>query len=366
MANVHPRLIKNVVEQTPRAMIAMLIVSIAYGVMFLKFIPILVLCLWFFCQILLAWARLYNAKLFAVHLNNLNINGLNRNELFFVILNVFQAITWTISSLLVMKYAPQPFEFVSFVLIIGIITAAALSMSSLYRAYLVFFFSMLIPQIFIMLYYGEHQHISLVIFTIIYIPATILLSKSMLNNRMSSILAHEEIERSAEAFKQLSTVDNLTNIHNRRYFFEMSQSLLLMTGREKKSVSMLMIDVDNFKAINDNYGHQAGDYVLTCLARDIECLMRKSDLFARIGGEEFAILLDNTSFEDAKNIAGRIIKTVEAGAVIYNQRAIDVTVSIGISALNNEITCIEELYVCADKNLYQAKAKGRNQFYPSL
>lgn len=366
MANVHPKLIENVVEQTPRAMIAMLIVSIAYGAMFLKFIPIHALCIWLFSQALLAWARIYNSKLFAIHLKNLNQEGLNRNEVMFVVLNIFQAITWTTSSLLIMMYAPQPFEFVSFVLIIGIITAAVLSMSSLYRAYLVFFFSMLIPQIIIMLYYGEHQHISLVIFTIIYIPATILLSKSMLNNRMSSILAHEEIERSAEAFKQLSTVDNLTNIYNRRYFFEMSQSLLLMTDREKRPVSMLMIDVDNFKSINDNYGHQAGDYVLTCLAKDIECLMRKSDLFARIGGEEFAILLDNTSLQDAKNIAGRIIKTVEAGAVIYNQRAIDVTVSIGVAALNNEMTGIEELYVCADKNLYQAKARGRNQYYPSF
>ncbi|MCZ4308136.1 GGDEF domain-containing protein [Vibrio atlanticus] len=366
MANVHPRLIKNVVEQTPRAMIAMLIVSSAYGAMFFEFIPMGILCIWFLGQALLAWARLYNAKQFTIHLNCFNQKGLNRNERMFVILNVFQAITWTISSLLIMKYAPQPFEFVSFVLIIGIITAAALSMSSLYRAYLVFFFSMLIPQIIIMLYYGEHQHISLVIFTIIYIPATILLSKSMLNNRMSSILAHEEIERSAEAFKQLSTVDNLTNIYNRRYFFEMSQSLLLMAEREKNSVSMLMIDVDNFKTINDNYGHQAGDYVLTCLAKDIECLMRKSDLFARIGGEEFAILLDNTSFQDAKNIAGRIIKTVETSAVIYNQKSIDVTVSIGLSALNSDMTDIEELYVCADKHLYQAKARGRNQYYPSL
>ncbi|MFA0114142.1 GGDEF domain-containing protein [Vibrio sp. 10N.261.46.E11] len=366
MANVHPRLIKNVVEQTPRAMVAMLIVSIAYGAIFFKFIPIHVLSLWFFSQVLLAWSRFYNAKSFSFHLNTLNQNGLNRNEIMFVVLNIFQAITWTASSLLIMKYAPQPFEFVSFVLIIGIITAAALSMSSLYRAYLVFFFSMLIPQMIIMLYYGEHQHISLVIFSIIYIPATILLSKSMLNNRMDSILAHEEIERSAEAFKQLSTVDNLTNIYNRRYFFEISQSLLAMNERENKSVSMLMIDVDNFKAINDNYGHQAGDYVLTSLARNIECLMRKTDLFARIGGEEFAILLDNTSFQDAKNIAGRIIKTVESGAVIYNQKAIDVTVSIGLSEPNNEVTCIEELYVCADKNLYQAKARGKNQFYPSL
>ena len=365
MSNVHPRLIKNVVEQTPRAMIAMLIVSIAYGAMFFKFIPMDILCIWFLGQVLLAWARLYNAKLFTIHLNCFNQKGLNRNERIFVILNVFQAITWTISSLLIMKYAPQPFEFVSFVLIIGIITAAALSMSSLYRAYIVFFFSMLIPQIIIMLYYGEHQHISLVIFTIIYIPATILLSKSMLNNRMSSILAHEEIERSAETFKQLSTVDNLTNIYNRRYFFERSQSLLT-SDREQKSISMLMIDVDNFKKINDNYGHQAGDYVLTCLAKDIEYLMRKSDLFARIGGEEFAILLDDTSFQDAKSIAGRIIKIVEASEVVYNQRLIDVTVSIGISVLNNDITDIEELYACADKHLYQAKARGRNQYYPSL
>ena len=365
MSAVHPKLIESLVEQTPRAMIAMLIVSSAYIGIFIKFIPFNILVIWFVFQILLAVYRFYNAKVFNKYLAVKDQKGIKNNELYFIIANLFQAFMWTTSSVLSLIYAPQPYELVSFVMIIGIITAAALSMASLYRAYLIFFFSMIIPQIIILIYFGEHQHIGLVVLTFIYIPATILLSKSIYNSRLSNIQAHDELEKSVSELHQLSMIDALTNIYNRRYFFEMSKNLISIATRKQEKVSLLMIDIDYFKKINDNYGHQAGDFILVSFVKEIEKIMRKSDVFARVGGEEFTVLLNATSLNQAKNIAEKIRTTIANNTFIYNKTSIDVTISIGISELNKANALIEDLYKKADKQLYLAKKNGRNIVFSS-
>ena len=364
MSTIHPKLIEIVVGQTPRAMVALLVVSFAYFFIFIEFIPISHLLIWLLAQIILALYRFYNTKMFDKYLLQNNQEKINKEEIYFIILNIFQSIMWAAASLLVMFYAPQPFEFVMFVVAIGVITAATLSMSAFYKAYLIFIFSLIIPQIMIMLYYGDEQHIALVIFIMIYIPAIILLSKAMLNSRISSIQAHEELEKSTEKFRQLSIIDKLTNIYNRRYFFEMAQNLILMGSREKKNTSILMLDVDHFKHINDNYGHQAGDLVLTELAKTIKNTMRSSDLFARVGGEEFAILLNNTSFIQAKVIAEKIRYTIQNKEFIYNSVVIKTTISIGISEVNKENFLLESVYKNADMQLFKAKEGGRNRVCP--
>lgn len=357
----HPKLIEVLVHQTPRAMLAMLIVSSAYFWVFIRFIPFTILVLWFSFQILLATYRLHNSKAFEKYLKQKNQVEIQKQQFYFLISNLFQALMWTISSILVVIYAPQPYELVSFIMIIGIITAAALSMSTLYNAYLVFFFAMIIPQILIMLYYGAHQHIGLVVFSVIYIPSTILLSKALYNSRLSSILDNAKLEESVNELHKLSMIDNLTNIYNRRYFFKMSQDLISIAAREEKKVSLLMIDVDYFKNINDTYGHQAGDFILINLVKEIEKMLRKSDVFARIGGEEFSILLHNTSIEGAMVIAEKIREIIENKVFIYNMIRIKLTICIGIAELNAENTSIEALYTHADKKLYFAKEHGRNR-----
>lgn len=361
MPTTHPKLIEILVDQTPRAMIAMLIVSSAYFFIYIKFIPFYILAIWFLFQILLAILRLHNTKNFKNNLKNTDSKELKKNEIYFIILNIFQALMWTISSVLSIIYAPQPFELVTFIMVIGIITAAALSMSSLYKAYLIFFFSMIIPQILIMIYYGKHQHIALIVFSIIYIPATILLSKAIYNSRLSSIEAHLDLENSIEKLHRLSMTDALTNTYNRRYFFETSQNLVSTASRGHERVSLLMLDIDHFKKVNDAYGHQAGDYILINLAKEITKNIRENDTFARIGGEEFIILLNNTSLDGAKVIAEKIRILIERKEFIYNNIPIEITISIGLSELNMKNISIEDLYKQADRQLYIAKESGRNR-----
>ena len=302
--------------------------------------------------------------MFKIHLEAKNQEKIEINEKSFIISNVFQAFMWTMYSLLSVMYAPQPYELIVFVMIIGIITAAALSMSALYKAYLIFFFSMIIPQIIILIYSGEHHHFGLVVLTFIFIPAIILLSKALYSNRLSNIKAHDYLEESVNKLHQLSMIDALTNIYNRRYFFEISKELIALAAREQQTVSLLMIDIDYFKKINDTYGHQTGDFILRDLVKEIEKIMRESDVFARVGGEEFAILLNDTSLDEAKIIAEKVRKTIEDGSFTYNTTSVDLTVSIGISELNIEKTTIEDIYKKSDEQLYIAKKNGRNRVYP--
>jgi len=357
----HPKLIEIVVDQTPRAMLAILVVSVAYLFMFIQFIPLSLLLTWFVFQVLLAHRRILNGKKFKTHLTSFNEPQIKKAQLHLIGIILLQATMWAISSIMVMIYAPHPFELVMFIVVIGIITAATLSMSSLYNVYLVYILAMVVPQMGIMAYYGDAQHIALMMFIIIYIPAIILLSKSMLNNRLSSIEAHEELAATTEKFRQLSITDKLTNSYNRRYFFEMSQNILLIAARERKHVTLLMIDVDYFKHVNDRYGHQAGDYVLVELVKSIKNLLRKSDFLARIGGEEFAILLNDTSLVQSRVIAEKVRVMIENTPFIYNGITIQTTISIGLAEINNENASIEHLYKQADQQLYIAKNAGRNK-----
>ena len=122
----------------------------------------------------------------------------------------------------------------------------------------------------------------------------------------------------------------------------------------------MMIDIDHFKRINDNYGHQTGDDVLIEFTKTVSSLLRKSDMFGRIGGEEFCILLQNTSAEGAALFAQRVCKTVEDMKVQTGDKVLHITVSIGMVTLTDE-ECIEDLIEKSDKALYQAKENGRNQ-----
>lgn len=361
MSTTHPKLIGILVEQTPRAMVAMLIVSAVYFGAFVKFIPLYILVVWFLFQIALAGYRIHNANTFKEYLARKASEKIRRTELLFIMSNVFQAAMWTVASVLAMIYAPQPFELVTFVMVIGIITAAALSMSSLYKAYLIFFFSMIIPQVLILIYYGEHQHYSLIGFVLIYIPATILLSKAIHDGRLSSIEAHCDLEKSVRELHNLSMIDNLTGIYNRRYFFEISKNIISTASREGEKVSLIMLDIDYFKKVNDSYGHQAGDFILECLVKEIEKLIRKSDVFARIGGEEFTVLLNNTALDGARTIAEKIRMAVENKVFTYNDISIEITISIGLAELATADMYIEDLYKKADKALYISKESGRNR-----
>lgn len=162
--------------------------------------------------------------------------------------------------------------------------------------------------------------------------------------------------------QRLATTDPLTEIANRRAFLERAEQIFKSSQRYLTSITMLMLDLDLFKAINDQCGHLGGDKVLASFAQTVSLELRESDLFGRIGGEEFCILLQQSSQEEAMNVAERIRQRVHALAFTDPAGApFSVTVSVGISTNLASDERLGRMLERADKALYEAKRLGRNR-----
>jgi diguanylate cyclase (GGDEF)-like protein/PAS domain S-box-containing protein len=176
---------------------------------------------------------------------------------------------------------------------------------------------------------------------------------------------HQDInERKQLEFelKRQAHLDPLTGLSNRRHFLVQGDVELSRAIRSNSKLSVLMLDIDFFKKVNDSYGHQAGDSILQALAKVCQDTIRKINVIARLGGEEFAIILPGTNAYDAILVAERLREFVANMEVtIPPNLSIKVTISIGISTLDNNFTNIDTLLNQADKALYEAKKTGRNK-----
>ena len=157
---------------------------------------------------------------------------------------------------------------------------------------------------------------------------------------------------------RVAQTDELTGLMNRRAFFEHAQLLYTQCRHNQQPLCVLMMDMDHFKQINDTYGHQAGDQVLRQIGGVISASFRKADVYGRLGGEEFAVLLPNTSLDTARNIAEDLIKAI-AGLAAEPVKGL--SASLGVAFTHAVDEDLHGLMNSADKALYRAKALGRNQ-----
>lgn len=171
----------------------------------------------------------------------------------------------------------------------------------------------------------------------------------------------KELRDANKKLIEISTKDYLTNIPNRRHFFEIGTKSLHIAKRESIHLSVICIDIDFFKNINDTYGHNIGDEILKLISKNMNEYIRKSDILARIGGEEFAILLNNTNEENAFVLAEKIRTQVESSIYKNDKIEIKTTISLGISQLRAEDDDLDSIIIRADKALYEAKNTGRNK-----
>ena len=185
------------------------------------------------------------------------------------------------------------------------------------------------------------------------------------------IEAHVKLTQQTQALKytqkklrQLANRDPLTNIFNRRYFADMSDKMIALAKREREPLSIIMLDIDNFKNINDKYGHSVGDEVIKLLAQKLVSLSRESDVTARFGGEEFAIMLPNTDIENALKYAAKIRAEIEDMVFKHENEQIGFTVSIGVDEFRLDTDKnVDESLNRADKALYKAKREGKNRVF---
>lgn len=159
----------------------------------------------------------------------------------------------------------------------------------------------------------------------------------------------------------LANIDSLTKSLTRRHFFNIAESEFLRFSRYRRSLSILVLDADHFKNINDTYGHYVGDLVLRSLSLVVLEQKRAQDTFGRLGGEEFSLLLPETNLEQAKVVAERVQKTWAQTPCPVDGHLIYSTVSIGVTEANQEDKTFEDVLRRADRMMYKAKQSGRNQ-----
>jgi two-component system cell cycle response regulator len=171
-----------------------------------------------------------------------------------------------------------------------------------------------------------------------------------------------EIRQAQEKLNEMSTKDELTKLFNRRYFKEALEREVARAKRYKTDLVLCMMDLDHFKQINDQYGHPAGDMVLSEIGRMLKEYIRQTDLVCRYGGEEFAVILPDTRAEDALTVCERFRAMVAGRQFEYDSSQFQIRVSAGIASYRSSIDQSPmDLVKCADEALYQAKEEGRNR-----
>jgi diguanylate cyclase (GGDEF)-like protein len=179
---------------------------------------------------------------------------------------------------------------------------------------------------------------------------------------MLKVLPADDLEaRYHEVAYMMMTHDSLTGIHNRQYFEDLLTRELASCVRYKDPMALLMLDIDHFKAVNDLHGHLAGDDVLREFARRIQTVLRGENVVARLGGEEFGVIIQHADLAKATTVAERLRMAIAARKFRVTDARIPITVSIGLASIDGHSeTSPQELLRQADENLYKAKASGRD------
>ncbi len=198
-----------------------------------------------------------------------------------------------------------------------------------------------------------------------YLPKSRISKRSLariIQNTLDKFRMKTEIKQAMEKMAELSTKDELTGLYNRRYFMESAEREAAGSVRYGQNLSLLMLDLDFFKKINDSNGHAAGDTALRQTARLLKESIRQYDIACRYGGEEFAVIMPNTHLRDARIFCERFRKKIEKMAIPYESKELRFTVSIGVAQFSPDIDkSIGDLIKRADNGLYTAKKQGRNR-----
>ena len=183
--------------------------------------------------------------------------------------------------------------------------------------------------------------------------------QAIVNSQKNEIEYRKSLQ---DHFETLAYTDALTGAVNRHQFNSALAEAISCANYERQPLSILLLDIDYFKKINDNFGHGVGDDVLVMFYNACKEAARSGDVVARIGGEEFAIILPKSDAQNAYHFAERLREKIQQLSIMVNDKAVKLTVSIGVSQwLNDSFSSAEEFVAHADKSLYQAKEQGRNK-----
>jgi diguanylate cyclase (GGDEF)-like protein len=228
------------------------------------------------------------------------------------------------------------------------------------RALILFFMAGYLIYVFSNWMALSDDKIELIVPAMFFLGAVLLLFTGML-----ALETATEFTRFSKLERE-NIMDHLTGVYNRRYLDKRIASEAIRARRYDMPLSMMMIDIDHFKAVNDRYGHQIGDQVLKSLGELLFKKVRGTDVVARYGGEEFAVLTLQTKISDTFDLATRLCKAVEASIMVptdekQDREAIRITISIGVAGFDENVFDSQAMIRKADMALYQAKREGRNR-----
>ncbi|UEL25498.1 diguanylate cyclase [Pseudomonas fluorescens] len=271
---------------------------------------------------------------------------------------MLSAATWGIGALAVMP----PDDRVSQVLVILFAVGMSVSAVSCYSAYRYMTLGsmslVLLPSTLWLLFQPSPMQVGVAIAVLVFSTFVVSATRKLSDALEKAFRLTRQMERAHTISTRAAQTDELTGLMNRRAFFEHAHLLYAQCRQHRQPLSALMLDMDHFKAINDTYGHQAGDQVLRQVGGVISASFRQADVYGRLGGEEFAVLLPNTTLETAQGIAEQLITAI---AGLASEPVQGLTASLGVATTRSPDQDLHSLMNSADKALYRAKAMGRNQ-----
>ncbi len=278
-------------------------------------------------------------------------------KLYYYTLTLSVAI-WGIGCTYIIAFTPSSHQFIIYFFLMGMVSGAISVYSSIRYIVLTTTMLLIVPATIFFLLSDLPSHFYAGLGSTFFILSFLRSSKIMSTTLHNSFVLSLELHQAKEALEKLAKTDFLTGLNNRSAFTELASQQIKYCQRHDFPVALILLDLDFFKKINDNYGHAAGDQALKELAKIMTSSVRTSDICGRIGGEEFAILLPNASQNDAVKVAEKIRKNIEHTTIHYQHKQFTMTTSIGVTSIKNSL---EKMLDSADKALYQAKQNGRNQ-----
>lgn len=344
------------VQQSYLGLFVSLVVSILLCWILWDYTDTTILLIWFGFMFLSTLVRLY---LYLVHFRpQQNSQAPLRHARPYIAALIASTLIWGIGALFIMPKDSVLGQAFTMFILIGM-AGGVLATYSAHRATAITgMLSILLPVTLWLYFQPGKLHLGMAIGATIFIVVTLRGAKILSDAMHRNFHLGYELKHAYEEADTRSKIDALTGINNRRSFFECGEQINRYCERNKLPLSAIVMDVDHFKRINDTYGHHFGDITLSQIGKILEAEFRKSDVIGRLGGEEFAILLPDTTMDKAQDLAEKLRQTIATTPISYQDKQLSITVSIGVASGSYDL---ETLLPQADAAMYQAKAEGRNR-----
>jgi len=265
---------------------------------------------------------------------------------------------WGLGALVIMPADSMVHQVIIYSYMIGLSGGAISLYSSHTGITLATITIILVPATIYLLLNGGYVFVSLAIGGVVFFLSAVRATRFIGNTLQQNFMMTHQLKISSKNAERLARIDDLTGLYNRRAFYEYGKLLAHNCQRNKDNISMIHMDIDNFKSINDTYGHVAGDDVLKTIGQLLQQRLRKSDVFARIGGEEFGLVLAMTSQDKAVQLAEELRQVIERTHFSSDGRNFNITASFGVAS---DVYDIDTLVSQSDSVMYQSKESGRNR-----